>query len=65
MSELFRLQGYNADTCADWQATTGCTDRAFGIMLGNTLSVNVVERLLCEALWASGLVIEQPRDRWQ
>ena len=42
----------------------GITRSQAGGMLGNAMSLNVVERLLCEAFWCAGLSSKRPVDRW-
>ena len=37
---------------------------SFGHMLGNSMSVNVLERLLPRVLVASGLLNKLPKDKW-
>ena len=58
--EMLRLQGLSpALNCA------GITDRQMGCMIGNAMSVNVLERLLVRLLPAVGLVSRAClRDRW-
>ncbi len=59
-SEMLKLQG----VCpADFKHVT--TDRELRVMLGNTMSVNVVERILVRVLWAAQLVSEPLPDHWE
>lgn len=64
--ELLRFQGIN-DEDLDLAALQGTvvTDRDVGRMLGNAMSLNVLERVLAKALWAAALVQRRPVDRWQ
>ena len=46
-----------------WQQVV--SDVQLGRMIGNSMSVNVVERILCRLLPAAGLASEDAcRDRW-
>jgi hypothetical protein len=47
---------------ADW---SGIAPGHFGHMLGNSMSVNVLERLLPRVLLAAGLLSVLPEDKWQ
>ena len=47
------------------QMETRCVTRVVGAAIGNALSLNVVERVLRNLLWASSLVSELPSDFWQ
>jgi site-specific DNA-cytosine methylase len=62
ISEMCRLSGISPRQMP-WYAA-GITASQAGHMLGNTMSVNVLERLLCKALWASGLVETKINDPW-
>ena len=60
VAERLALQGMRADVCRD-----GISNRQMGLMIGNAMSVNVLERLLVRLLPAVGL--RPPRslhDRW-
>lgn len=61
--ELGRLQGLPDDLTE--QMETRCGTRVVGAAIGNALSLNVVERVLRNLLWASSLVSELPSDFWQ
>jgi DNA-cytosine methyltransferase len=62
LPELFRFQGlHEADV--PWQQA-GVTPKQMAHMLGNTMSLNVCERVLGRALWCAGLVSRAPPDRW-
>jgi site-specific DNA-cytosine methylase len=66
--ELFRFQGF-IDDAVDVDGLLGhaheprVTQRDIAGMVGNSMSLNVVERLLAAALWSAGLAPSQPRDR--
>ena len=62
VSELLRFQGMTANDVRGW--TDAVSKNQMGHMVGNALSVNVIERILCKALWAAGLVANKPCDRW-
>ena len=62
LNELFHLQGLSEKACA-WQ--TVISPRQMGKMLGNTMSLNVCERVLGRLLTAAGLVRKCPPDRWR
>ncbi len=36
-----------------------------GHMLGNAMSLNIVERVLARASWCTGLTSTMPKDRWE
>ena len=59
IDEMLMLQGMRADV-----HRTGITNRQVGYMIGNAMSVNVLERLLLRLLPGVGLVPERPHDRW-
>eukprot|EP00959_Pyramimonas_sp_CCMP1952_P426793 8938826-Pyramimonas_sp.AAC.1 len=63
IQELFAFQGFRPESYKKW-SKLGITDRQIAKMLGNSMSVCVIERVLVEALWAAGLVTEKPVDRW-
>ena len=48
----------------DWRAVK-VPEGSFGHMIGNSMSVNVLERLLPRVLLASGLLECKPTDWWQ
>ena len=50
---------------ADMQfKAAGVSDSLAGGMLGNSMSLNVVERILIRAALSVGFVISLPLDRW-
>ena len=60
LAERFRLQGIPLRVL---QYKQGISDRQLGMMVGNALSLNVLERLLVRILRACGL--RKPvKDRW-
>ncbi len=61
LNELFKFQGLTDNGL--WRRA-GISDKQMGFMLGNSISLNVYERILGRALWAAGLVTSKPRDRW-
>lgn len=63
LEELFRFQGLEMRDCGDFGAA-GLTPSHIGHMLGNSLSLNVIERVLRRALWSAGLVASRLPDRW-
>merc|ERR1719394_1927258 len=62
VGEMLRLQGM--DRLSFKQVVT---DRQMGAQIGNAMSQNVIERILCKLLPAAGLVAANtvPVDRWQ
>lgn len=63
IDELSWVQGIDS---ADMQfKEAGVSDSQAGGMLGNSMSLNVVERLLLRALFSVGLVSSLPVDRWE
>ena len=60
--ELARMQAILPDDL-DWKSAN-ISRRQFGAMLGNTMTVSVVGRVLRNLLWASRLVYELPSDPW-
>ena len=63
LHELGQFQGLTPDTI-DALVGLGIRPRKVGEMLGNALSLNVIERVLGRALWSAGLVGQLPEDRW-
>ena len=57
------LQGMQPNR-VDWRAIK-VPEGSFGHMIGNSMSVNVLERLLPRVLLASGLLEGKPVDWWQ
>ena len=63
IEELCWVQGIDS---ADMQfKEAGVSDSQAGGMLGNSMSRNVVERILIRAAFSVGLVISLPLDRWE
>ena len=58
--DMLNLQGMPASRL-DYSAVS---DNAIRSMIGNAFSLNVVERLLCRALFCTGLVQRRLSDRW-
>jgi hypothetical protein len=61
MNEMMRFQGMNPKVLAGWQECM--KDRQMGHAIGNAMSVNVLQRVLCRALAAGGL-IHKMQDPW-
>ena len=61
MHEMMRFQGMNPKVLAGWQECM--KDRQMGHAIGNAMSVNVLQRVLCRALAAGGL-IHKMQDPW-
>ena len=61
--ELFKVQGLHSAAFGDWQSA-GISDANMGHMLGNAVSLNVVERIMSRALFSAGLVRRRLPDRW-
>ena len=59
LDEMHRCQGMKRD-----RSKQVVTDRQMGALLGNAMSQNVLERLLCKVLPAAGLV-DGLVDRWE
>ena len=59
IEEMLALQGMRADV-----HRKGISDRQVGYMIGNSMSINVLERLLLRLLPSVGLLPERPHDRW-
>ncbi|MCP4242477.1 MAG: DNA cytosine methyltransferase [bacterium] len=62
MEEMMQLQGV-APARVDW-AKIGTSKTKAGHIIGNAMSVNVLERVLPRALFAAGLLSRPPADRW-
>jgi DNA-cytosine methyltransferase len=62
LAELCQIQGVQMTDLP--KARTAVSKRAMGHMLGNSMSLNVIERVLGASLWSAGLVAAQPKDRW-
>ena len=63
LEELMMLQGFSTDTI-DYRRA-GVSRRRFGHMIGNSMSMNVLERLLPAALLSVGFPSPCQRDRWE
>lgn len=63
LPELFKFQGLRSAELGDWQSA-GISDGHMGHMLGNAVSLNVVERIMSRALFSAGLVRRRLPDRW-
>jgi DNA-cytosine methyltransferase len=63
LTEMFRFHGIDETDMIEWKSA-GITERNMAHMLGNTVSLNVYERVLGRALWSAGLVAHKPVDRW-
>ena len=61
LAELCQLQGVRM---LDLPHAGKVTEREMGHMLGNSMSLNVIERVVGASLWSAGLVSMQPQDRW-
>ena len=59
VQEMLILQGMAANV-----RRAGISDRQLGLMIGNAMSVNVLERLLVRLLPGVGLLRERLHDRW-
>ena len=58
--EMFRLQGMDPS-----KFNVSVSECQLGKQLGNTMSVNVLERIMTRLLPAAGLVSGSLRDRWE
>ena len=63
LEELCRLQGFQLETLRHEEAEVRAT--SVGHMVGNTMSVNILERLLPRLLFSAGLISHLPPDRWK
>ena len=59
-NDMLNLQGMPSSRL-DYNAVS---DNAIRFMIGNAFSLNVVERILCRALYCTGLVDHRLVDRW-
>ena len=59
--EIMKLQGFIPDDIK-W---AHMTKSAINFALGNAISCNLLEQLLPEVLWASGVIDKKPKNRWQ
>ena len=59
-----KLQGYNNHP-RKVPYKIAVSDRQLGLILGNAMSVNVLERILVRALRAAGLTAVRLVDRWE
>ncbi|CAK0800707.1 unnamed protein product [Prorocentrum cordatum] len=67
LPELFELSGIDCDLQEKLAAWSSCKTKVsagqMGAMIGNTIPVNIMERVLQKALWASGLATRRLPDR--
>ena len=63
ISELCRFQGLSP-SAVKWDRHGISACRA-GHMLGNTMSLNVIERIFARVLYSTGLVENKLPDRWE
>ena len=63
LKELCRFQGLVSVDIPDWQQA-GISENDLCHMLGNSMSLNVCERVLCAALWSAGLTSRKLADPW-
>ena len=63
VDDMARLQGMRPGR-VDWQGA-GIGQASYGHRVGNSMSVNVLERLLPRVLHAAGLVANLPPDVWR
>ena len=64
LEELCWVQGLNPGKDIDF-AAAGVSDRQAGRMLGNAMSMDIVERLLIRGCSAAGLISHEPLDPWR
>ena len=66
LEHIFRFQGLEESVdIPTWRDTAGgLSENMMGHMVGNSLSLNVAERVLRRLLYSSGLVRMIPPDRW-
>ncbi|CAK0862796.1 unnamed protein product [Prorocentrum cordatum] len=68
LPELFELSGIDCDLQEKLAAWSSCKTKVsagqMGAMIGNTIPVNIMERVLQKALWASGLATRRLPDRY-
>ena len=64
IDEMCKTQGVDLYVDLPEWPVPGLKDSSMGHMLGNTMSLNVIERVLGSGLWAAGLVASKPVDRW-
>mgnify|MGYP006875438346 FL=1 len=65
--ELFRFQGLDdgdIDLTKLEITKPKVSARDVNRMIGNTMSLNVLERVLARCLWSAGLIAQRPVDRW-
>ena len=60
LDEMMRLQGMDPEKLVKAVPPT-----ELGKLLGNAMSVNVVERVLCQALKHANLLSQTARDSWE
>ncbi len=61
--ELLKWQGVEIEDVKGWEESGICAS-SFGHMIGNSMSLNVIERVMIAGMWASGLLARRPVDRW-
>ncbi len=62
IEELMAFQGVKESDIKGWRAAVSTSE--LGKMLGNTMTLSVVGRVLLQTLWAAGLVAKRPVDPW-
>ena len=65
LTELARYQGLDGNTFLEKCYKAGLKERSIGGMIGNTMSKNVLQRILGNALPAAGLLKNKPLDMWE
>ena len=61
---MMKLQGYDNNPKGK-RFLVNISDHRMGHVLGNAMSVNVLERILVRALFAAGLTKTRLPDRWE
>lgn len=61
LAEFCQLQGL---CMQDLPHAATVTEGDMAHMLGNSMSLNVIERVVGASLWSAGLVVTRPEDRW-
>ena len=62
--QMMKLQGYDNNPKGK-RFLVNISDHRMGHVLGNAMSVNVLERILVRALFAAGLTKTRLPDRWE